>query len=119
LTPPTIYIVGDDASVRRALKRMISTPGFEVDCFESPSSFLAQGLFNRLECLLLDVQMPEMTGLALQRALADRPSLNKQIASEPGIAEKTVRAHRSRVMANLRAASAADLVRFYQVLSCT
>lgn len=181
---------------------MLSTHGLEVDCFESPTSFLAQGRLDKVGCLLLDVQMPEMTGLELQRALASRPSclpiifltahgtipmtveamkngafeflekpvseevlleaigralersqamhdkasavaalenrfstltprerevftqvvigrLNKQIAADLGIAEKTVKVHRSRVMEKLQAASVADLVRCQQALSST
>ncbi|MBI1178168.1 response regulator [bacterium] len=68
--PPTIFVVDDDPSARRGLKRLIGAAGWEVETFDSATNFLAAGRTDRPGCLVLDVKMPEMTGPELQEALA-------------------------------------------------
>ena len=65
-----VYVVDDDAGVRRALKRLLSAAGFEVVCFASATEYLEQDDRSQVGCLLLDVAMPGITGLDLQEALA-------------------------------------------------
>jgi two-component system, LuxR family, response regulator FixJ len=62
-----VYIVDDDAAVRRSLSRLLNSAGFDVETFASPSAFLevAMDLPNE-GCLLIDVRMPGMDGLELQ-----------------------------------------------------
>jgi FixJ family two-component response regulator len=190
-----VYLVDDDASVRKALTRLIASAGYRVEAFDSARAFLDR---NRdcagPACLVLDVQMPDLNGLDLQRELTAANSilpivfitghgdipmsvramkagaadfltkpaqdvdllgaieramaravqdageqaqrelirkridsltlrerqvmalvvsgrLNKQIAGELGIVEKTVKVHRARVMQKMQARSLADLVR--------
>ena len=189
----TVFVVDDDASVRRGLTRLLRAMGLDVEAFDSADSFLARAPLDGPGCVLLDVQMPGMDGLELQERMAragillpvvfltgkgDIPMsvhamkqgavdflvkpvdetalaraldqairrqaaeaasrrsrdsiterlarlsarerevldrvlqgrLNKQIAFELGIAEKTVKAHRGRVMEKMEAATVAELV---------
>lgn len=194
--PPVVYAVDDDSSFLRALSRMLRASGFRVASFKSVVDFLVhrRRYPDTPGCLLLDLQMPVVGGLALQKLIAkeedplpvifltgngDVPSsvaamkqgavdfftkpvsgddlipalrrafdldarareerrqlrmlqeryqkltfrerevfalvvcgmLNKQIAFELGIRERTVKAHRAKVMAKMQARSIADLVR--------
>lgn len=197
MSPPAtalVFVVDDDASVRKSLARLVKAAGYEAETFASVRDFLARRPFDGPCCLVLDVRMPGLTGLDLQealraagqrlsivfitgyrdvpvsvramkggavdfltkpvdegtllgaiqqavaRTLADRRQqarvaeirnrittltpreaavfalvvtgmLNKQIGSELGIAEKTVKVHRARVMEKMRAGSLAELVR--------
>jgi len=65
-----VAVVDDDASVRKALARLLSASSFSTTTFPSAQSFLASLQAETPECLLLDLHMPEMTGLDLQRELA-------------------------------------------------
>jgi FixJ family two-component response regulator len=189
-----VFVVDDDASVRKSLARLVKAAGYGAETFASVRDFLIRRPFDGPCCLVLDVRMPGLTGLDLQealraagqrlsiifitgyrdvpvsvkamkggavdfltkpvdegtllgaiqqavaRTLADRRQqarvaeirnrittltpreaavfalvvtgmLNKQIASELGIAEKTVKVHRARVMEKMWAGSLAELVR--------
>ena len=191
---PMVFVVDDDPSVRKGLTRLIRSAGYTVEAFASAREFLARERYLGPCCLVLDVQMPDLTGLDLQEALAgsgrrmsivfvtghgdismsvkamkggavdfltkpaddkdllaaiercvardvhDRGTearvteilervqmltpretevfalvvtgmLNKQIAFELRISEKTVKVHRARVMEKMRAGSVAELVR--------
>ena len=66
---PIIYVVDDDLSVRRALSLLLKSHGFKVETFMRAADFLA---FKRLllpSCLVLDIQLPDMSGLALQEEM--------------------------------------------------
>jgi FixJ family two-component response regulator len=65
-----IAIVDDDSSVRKALARLLTTRAFETQTFASAREFLESLEGNRPDCLILDHQMPGMTGLELQLQLA-------------------------------------------------
>jgi FixJ family two-component response regulator len=195
-----VYVVDDDLSTRRALARLIRSVGLEVQTFPSAKAFLNYRRPNRPGCLVLDVRLPDATGLDLQSNLdqtggdlpiifitgygdvstsvramkggavdflekpvndddlvdciqsalrrsheqrAERAAraevhrrlevltprerevlmlvvtgkLNKQIAGDLGIAIKTVKIHRGRVMEKMQASSVADLVRMVEKLS--
>jgi FixJ family two-component response regulator len=198
---PTVTIVDDDDSVRRALARLLTASGYSVRTFASALDLLSEPLVANPDpgCLLLDVRMPGLNGLELQSilkgagtetavvfmtghgdvqtgvkamksgavdfllkpftdeelldavkralgrdqdlrdaqrevteldlraarltprerevcALVVSGKLNKQIAAALGTSEKTVKVHRSRVMAKMQAASLAELVRFVERL---
>ncbi|MHC9541308.1 MAG: response regulator transcription factor [Vulcanimicrobiota bacterium] len=189
-----VYIIDDDPSVRRALTRLLASEGIKVETFSSACEFLEKGLTGGAGCLILDVNMPDRSGLDLQQemngkglslpiifitgfgdipmsvkamksgavdfltkpfndeellkavrgaleqqqgekkagyeieefrhrvdSLTDRQkqiflriiggSLNKQVAIELRITEKTVKVHRGKVMKKLGAGSLAEMVR--------
>ncbi len=191
---PRVFIIDDDESVRRSLRRLIKSAGYDVETFESANEFLTFDLYDGPCCLILDVRMPGLTGLDLQEELnnayLDRPIifitghgdipmsvkamkagavdflpkpfedqqlletvhqaiekhkvsrqeraalarieqrvasltpreyqvfalvitglLNKQIAAELGVTEKTVKVHRARVMQKMEVVSLAELAR--------
>jgi FixJ family two-component response regulator len=67
----TVFLVDDDASVRKALTRLISAAGYDVQAFASAREFLDHLRANgeRTACLVLDVRMPGLSGLDLQQEL--------------------------------------------------
>jgi FixJ family two-component response regulator len=67
-----VYVVDDDASVREATSSLIRSIGLEVKTFASADAFLAQPLSDRPSCLVLDVRLPGLSGLELQRELGVR-----------------------------------------------
>lgn len=193
----TVFVVDDDEAVRVGLSRLLRSAGWEVEAFASAGAFLERPAFTGIGCVLLDVQMPGLTGPQLQQAMAERSltlpvvfltghgdvptgiqamkrgavdfllkplddvellaaieqavqrhvraqarrreqdeigirlgrlsvrerevmelvirgSLNKQIAAELGIAEKTVKVHRARVMDKMEVRSVAELVHLWE-----
>ena len=69
---PIIYIVDDDVSVCRALSLLLKSHGFKVETFIRAEDFLAFKHLKLPSCLVLDIQLPDMNGLALQNAMAAR-----------------------------------------------
>ena len=68
--PSSVFLVDDDASVRRALARLIKSAGHRVQTFASAREFLdSQAGGDEAACLVLDVRMPGVTGMDLQREL--------------------------------------------------
>jgi FixJ family two-component response regulator len=66
-----VAIVDDDASVRHSARRLIRSLGYRAEAFGSAEEFLDSGNAAKTACLILDVRMPRMDGLELQRRLAD------------------------------------------------
>src|ERR1700730_4128381 len=65
----TVFVVDDDAAVRKGLRFLLRAAGYKVEAFPSAFSFLENHDPRRRVCLLLDVRMPLMTGLELQQQL--------------------------------------------------
>ena len=199
MTLPTalVFLIDDDASVRKGVSRLLRSAGYECETFASATDFLAREPHGGPTCLIVDVRMPGLNGMELQEVLMQRHReeqvvfitghgdismcsqamkagavdflpkpfgddqllecvaralsrsseqrqrsgeksearrlldsltprefevmqlvlagmLNKQIAGELAIAEKTVKVHRGRVMQKLGVKSVADLVRLGQ-----
>src|SRR5438876_11827969 len=195
---PTVFVIDDDAAVRKAVSRLLRSAGIAVAVFASPREFLTQYDPDMPGCLVLELAMPDINGLQLQttlgmkgctlpiifltghgdvsksvqamkhgafdffskpvkekdllpavRAAIERDAvarreqaklseicerldtltprerevlehvvagkLNKQIASDLGITEATVKIHRARVMTNMKVQGVADLVRLTEV----
>jgi FixJ family two-component response regulator len=69
---PVISIVEDDAAVRAATENLVKSLGFAVYTFASAQEFLQSQFMSDTECLISDVQMPNMSGIELQATLASR-----------------------------------------------
>jgi FixJ family two-component response regulator len=69
----TVFLIDDDAAVCRALSRMLTAAGYEVRAFESAEGFLAEQDALTPGCLLLDVCLPGLDGIELQRSLLGSP----------------------------------------------
>src|SRR5258705_13901156 len=65
-----VFVVDDEASVRRALKRLLSSADYAVETFASAQQYLKRDIFEGHSCLVLDVRMPGLNGFALQDRLA-------------------------------------------------
>jgi len=65
----TVFVVDDDPGVRRSLSRVLREEGFDVRAFESAEAFLARPDMTSRGCLVLDVSLPGLDGLALQSRL--------------------------------------------------
>ena len=68
--PPTVVVIDDDASVRKALDNLLRSVGLDVELFKSPQEFLQSGRPDRPGCIVLDVRFPGRSGLDMQRELA-------------------------------------------------
>jgi len=66
-----VFVVDDDASVRDALRGLLRSAGFAVETFASAREFLARPPSDLPGCLVLDVGLPDLSGLDLQQRLAD------------------------------------------------
>jgi len=66
---PTVYVLDDDDGMRRALDTLLSTVGYKTAVYARPSDFFAQFKPDAAGCLVLDIRMPEMSGLEVQQQL--------------------------------------------------
>ncbi len=75
MTIATIFIVDDDPAVRDALSMMIEQEGYHVKAFESAQAFLSSYQEEVIGCAVMDVRMPEVNGLTLQKLMIDKEIL--------------------------------------------
>ena len=68
---PVVFIVDDDARMRAAMQRLLKTVGLHSVSFATPEDFLKHKRPNGPSCLLLDVRLPGMSGLDVQRKLTE------------------------------------------------
>lgn len=71
----TVFVVDDEPDIRAALRLLIKSVGYQVECFESADIFFEQFESGRKGCLILDVRMPGMSGMDLQEKLAQMEAL--------------------------------------------
>ena len=67
--PSTVFIIDDDAGMRSATQRLLKTVGLHTESFATPQDFLRHKLPDGPSCLVLDVRLPGMSGLDVQRKL--------------------------------------------------
>ena len=75
IAKPTVFIVDDDISVRESLQALIADAGWQTQSFASAEEFLAHPREIAPGCLVLDVSLPDLNGLELQKRIANRPGL--------------------------------------------
>ena len=73
--PPIVFVVDDDVSVRESLELLISSAGWQPETFPSAQEFLSRPRATAPCCLVLDVTLPGLNGLDLQRQLAGRTEM--------------------------------------------
>jgi len=66
---PTIFVIDDDPYVRKSLSRLLRSMGYAVETFSSAEEFLGREHFDGIGCIILDVQMPGLSGMDLQAEL--------------------------------------------------
>lgn len=92
-TERVVHVVDDDANLLRGIARLLRSHGYAVKSYSSASEFLSAGLPAGPGCLLLDLNMPGMTGLELQQVISDYPSrLSIVFISGQGDVPATVKA---------------------------
>ena len=119
-----VHVIDDDADVRQSLAFLLSTAGIAVRVHESAIAFLQALPTIEGGCIVTDVRMPGMDGIALQRRLkADKSSIPvivmtghgdiapAFIAYDLGISPRTVEIYRANVMTKMQADSLSALVR--------
>jgi FixJ family two-component response regulator len=67
---PTVFVVDDDVSVRESLELLIEAAGWQYETFASAQEFLARPRSSAPSCLILDVSLPDLNGLDLQKRVA-------------------------------------------------
>ena len=67
----TVFVIDDDARVRSAMQRLLKSVGLHAELFATPKDFLTRKLTDSPSCIVLDVRLPEMSGLDVQRKLAE------------------------------------------------
>lgn len=72
---PRVYIVEDDDAVRESLQLMLESVGYKTQVFPNANAFLDQHHSDMAGCLVLDIRMPGMNGMELQRKLNERNSM--------------------------------------------
>jgi FixJ family two-component response regulator len=68
---PTVFIVDDDRAMRQAIQDLVESVGLRAECFATGLEFLNKKRTPDPSCLVLDVRLPQMSGLDFQRKLAD------------------------------------------------
>jgi FixJ family two-component response regulator len=70
-SPGVVFVIDDDVSIREALRRLIRSVGLQVEVFGSAKEFLDRKLPEMPACMTLDIRLPGISGLDLQRQLAE------------------------------------------------
>jgi FixJ family two-component response regulator len=74
MTSDEVFVVDDDASVRRAVDRLLRTAGYRARTFASAQEVMAAMNSDRPACLIIDVRMPDCSGLELADTLCKAPT---------------------------------------------
>ena len=67
-----VFVIDDDESVRKSLRRLLTSAGYQAEVFKSAAEFLARPRHEGPSCVIVDVQMPGLNGIELQETLIQR-----------------------------------------------
>ncbi len=96
---PTVFVVHDDVSIRDSLELLVQASGWQVETFVSARHFLARPRKQGPSCLILDLALPDLSGLDLQkRVAAERPDMPIIFITGLGDVRMTVQAMKAGAM---------------------
>jgi FixJ family two-component response regulator len=94
LAGPSISIIDDDESMRRAVAALLRSAGYDTRCFASAEDFLASGAVGNFACVITDIQMPGMSGIELKEHLkacqCSVPVIMITARHEPGLEQSAI-----------------------------
>jgi FixJ family two-component response regulator len=92
---PVVFVVDDDVSVRESLELLILSAGWQPETFASAEDFLARSRIEGPSCVVLDVTLPDINGLDLQKRIVDRADMPIIFITGYGDVPTTVQAMRA------------------------
>jgi FixJ family two-component response regulator len=95
---PVVFVVDDDVSVRESLELLVRSGGWQPETFASAEEFLQRSSFDGPSCLVLDVKLPSLNGLDLQKRIIDRRDIPIIFITGFGDVPTTVRAMKAGAM---------------------
>ncbi len=108
--PPIVFVVDDDVSVREALELLIRNEGWQAETFKSALEFLAHPRVFATCCLVLDVSLPDLNGLDLQKRVIDRADMPIIFITGYGDVPMTVQAMKAGAVEFLTKPFSADVL---------
>jgi FixJ family two-component response regulator len=109
-TTPIVFVVDDDVSVRESLELLIRNEGWQAETFESALEFLARPRVFAPSCLVLDVSLPDLNGLDLQKRVVDRSDMPIIFITGYGDVPMTVQAMKAGAVEFLTKPFSADVL---------
>ena len=107
---PIVFVVDDDVSVRESLELLIRNEGWQAEMFQSAQEFLAQPRIIAPSCLVLDVTLPDLSGLDLQKRIIDRTDIPIIFITGYGDVPMTVQAMKAGAVEFLTKPFSADVL---------
>ncbi len=107
---PIVFVVDDDVSVRESLELLIRNEGWQAVTFQSAQEFLAHARVIAPSCLVLDVTLPDLSGLDLQKRVLDRTDMPIIFITGYGDVPMTVQAMKAGAVEFLTKPFSADVL---------
>src|SRR2546427_12055396 len=107
---PVVFVVDDDVSVRESLEPLIRYAGWQPETFASAQDFLDRPRLTVPSCLVLDVSLPDLNGLDLQKRIVDRTDMPIIFITGHGDVPMTVRAMKAGAVEFLTKPFSADVL---------
>jgi FixJ family two-component response regulator len=107
---PIVFIIDDDISVRESLESLVLSTGWQAETFASAKDFLARPRVVAPSCLILDVQLPDLSGLDVQQRVVDRIDMPVIFITGYGDVPTTVQAMKAGALEFLTKPYSGDVV---------